>query len=112
MANLQEIFFLIQFALFMTLFLYKLYSIMTAAEKTEFPLIMITFILSIITYAVGFVVTLLSVDNLYMSMLLKLQTWMLPLMIIFLFSEIVLKLRSKGVGQTRKPYNATALKYK
>jgi len=88
MANVYDAFFILQFLVFIVIILLKLYNIMSLGKIYEIKMVFLTFIVSLIAYAIGFISLMANPETLIYLMLFQLETWLLILSIVLLFGEL------------------------
>lgn len=109
--NLSEAIFIVQLVLAIVLLLIKLYNVMHGAERSQgiFPysireglLILICYLL---LHGIGFAVMLVNVsDNLVYHVLFSVERFMLPIMVILTFVEIIYHLKNQALSAARGRY--------
>lgn len=103
--NVTETFFVIQFLVFIVIFIFRFYNIMKLGEIYDLKIGFVLFVSSLLAYAVGSQVLMSEVEEYLYIFLLQLQGWMIVPQIAFLFAEIFfhLRLNTKKVISHYKP---------
>lgn len=117
MVEFIDLMFLFQFFVIIILFVIKLYNVISYSSKKKKeggesnPLSMkvsfLVFIGFLLFYGIGFVTTLIGVDNVLMYQLFRLETFLLLPVVLFFIIELFMYLRDIALGYTsRTSYNS------
>lgn len=98
--NFTEVVFLIQFIIVLIIALAKLLNISRKGELWDIPLSVVLLIAFCFAWGVGLLTTIYTIDTFYV-ILFKLEAWLLPLVIILFFAEIIFKI---NFTQDAQPY--------
>lgn len=105
MASMEEVVFLIGFLVFVGLWFFKLYNVVTGFDKFSTGVVWMATIGCFLSYGVTLVSFLSGTyQNIYAS-LFTLQTWLFYLVWLFLFIELFIYIGRSGTGQ-RKAYKS------
>jgi len=105
--NIYEVFFLMQFLIAVGLLLLKFYNLMRPADNYTIEKAIITFIGYFLAYGVGFVVLLANAgEEVLYSLLFRLETWFIGLIVLFFIIEVIYLLKELSMGDTKKAFSS------
>jgi len=104
--NLYETMFIMQFAILLILLLLKLYNIMNMGEIYSYKISVLTFIIALMMWLIGFLIFMLHPEILIYNVMFNFHTWLLPFHVLFFIIELILMF--KNIGQPIQAYRSNA----
>lgn len=97
--NFEDVVFIIQLILFISIFLTMLYNIMTWGEIIDLKKSFLLFILAVISWGFGFVISIYGFSYRLYLLLFQLENILLYLVVLFFFVIIIINLSKRFIGK-------------
>lgn len=105
--NIYEIMFLIQFIVFIGVFLVKIWNVMRIGDFYSFELVWILLIGAGFTFAIGWIVVMGQPEVLIYQVLFRLQSWIWAPMFMLVIAELMFFLKGRA-NKTIEAYSSKA----
>ena len=104
--NFYEIMFILQFFGIIAIIGYRLWFVMSLGQTYDIRMTWLLFAGFFLPYIVGFIIFMTNPEILIYRMLFLLETWLVPLNVLFLLIELIFHLGVNGKQKSIKPYRS------
>lgn len=87
--NFAETLFLIQLIVFISVFLLKVFNVMSVGQFTDWRIAITTLILALFSFGVGLVLSLLNYTDMLFIALFQVESWLLAFVVLLFIAELM-----------------------